>query len=133
MDQTIRAGTVTIGIKADEMEIDTDTGELEQAAAQAAAVAIQRGIRGVSGQVKAVTAARRRSDGIAGTQRWNATGKLAGSVRAERRGDGFVVTAALAPGHGDDIARDVPELDDPLTKEVDAAIEAAVDEMLGGG
>jgi hypothetical protein len=130
----VTAGPVRIKATAEPLEIETDPAELVAAPAQAMARALERGIRSVDAQAADSTIRQRRAKGIASTRRWNATGELARSVRAERDGKDYVVTVSddrlQDPELLERLADDVPELDE-LPREVDAALERALDESLG--
>jgi hypothetical protein len=121
IDESLTAteGTVKITVKADALEVDLDPKVLCEGPAVAIAKAIGDGIRRVS-----VRSANGKH------ARWNVTGKLASTLRAERRGKSYVITAAPDRLQDDELVKklelDVPELENPLTADVDRAIEAVL-------
>lgn len=129
-----RHSTATVTIKADPLEIEVDPLELGKAPAEAMAKSIADGIRGVTAKAAPSTLRKRRAKGIASDRRWNASGELTRSVKAERDGDGYAISVLgdrlHDPGMLDRLAKDVPAVDNPVTPEVDAAIEHVADEMI---
>lgn len=125
--QTINQGNVSITVAAEPLEIEVDPVELGRGPANAIARSVSQGIRDVDIQASPGTVRRRRAHGIASTQKWNATGKLAASIRAERDGQGYAIVAApdrlQDPAIAEQIVADVRAIADPMTPEVERAIE----------
>lgn len=128
---TVKQGSATITVQAEPIEIEVDPLELGKKPAEALARAIARGIQSAP-QASPGTLRQRRAKGISGTQKWNATGHLAASIRAERDGNGYAVVAPADRLQDDELLEkliaDVPQVDEP-GPELDAAIEQVADEM----
>jgi hypothetical protein len=138
IDESMRSkpGAVRVSVRAEPITIETDPPDLVAAPAHAMARSLERGIRSTSLPAAPSTIRRRRAKGIGSTRRWNATGELAGSVRAERDRTGYEITVSGDRLQRDELAEnfedDIAELDDMAT-EVDAALERAVDDAIGVG
>ena len=127
-------GSASVKVSADALEIETDPIVLGLAPANAIAKAIGDGIRNCNVQASPGTIKRRKAQGISSETKWNATGKLAASIEAQRDQFGYAIVAAddrlKEPGLLAELAQDVPVIDAPITAEVDEAIEQALDTML---
>lgn len=130
----LRTGSATVTIEADPLEVELDPLELGRGPAKAIARSIATGIRNSGIEASAGTRKQRQRQGVSSSSKWNATGKLADSITAERDGQGYAITAAPDRLQYDELAEkiveDVPAIADPLTPAVDAAIEATADAMI---
>ena len=127
--------TKDVTIKADPIEVDLDPVELGKGPAEAIAKAIGDGIRGCDLPAKPGTIKRRQAQGITSQNKWNATGRLAESIAAARDGDGYVIGVGAADRLQDpqmlaELARDIPEIRDPVTPEVEQAIEKTAESIV---
>jgi hypothetical protein len=115
---TREIGGSTVTIKAEPLEFELDPHVLGAEPAQAIADSVSRGIRQTS---------ERRGN----RRKWNNTGHLASGITVEKTDDGYAILAPpdrlQDPALLEQLIADVPELESPVTPEVDRAIDASAD------
>ena len=115
---TMEIGGTSVTIKAEPLEFELDPLVLGAGPAQAIAESISRGI--------SQTSARRGN-----RRKWNATGHLAQGIAAVKMGDGYAIVAPpdrlQDPALLEQLTADIPEIESPITPEVDRAIDAIAD------
>lgn len=136
IDESQRTTTkgASITVTADPLEVTLDEAVLALGPAEAIAKSISDAIRTNGEQANPGTIRQRKAKGIASTTKYNATGTLARGITVERSGDGYSVVAPSGRLQDDEIAakivEDIPEIAEPVTPKVEAAIAKTVDDMI---
>jgi hypothetical protein len=136
IDESRRIETkhASITVVADPLEITLDEAVLALGPAEAIAKSISDAIRTTGEQASAGTIRQRKAKGIGSTTKYNATGTLARGITVERDGKGYSVVAPAGRLQDDKLAQqiveDIPEIAEPVTPKVDAAIAKTADEMI---